>query len=135
MYLVVIWTLVIPRFLFFANANIQDFTFFFPPNLHAPCFPRYRFYFVFMIGFNFLICSIYVYWNFAHVILTSLHDCVSYFTFIVLFQHIQIMCVGFCFNLNFFFFFLLFWVLCGSQCQCEYVEFSKTIPCIAWVSD
>ena len=27
---------------------------FFPPNLHAPCIPWYRFYFVFLIGFNIL---------------------------------------------------------------------------------
>ena len=27
---------------------------FFPPNLHAPCTPRYRFYFFFMIEFNFI---------------------------------------------------------------------------------
>ena len=52
----------------------------------------------------FLVCSIYVYWIFAHVILASLHDCVSYFTFIFLFQHIQIMCVWFLFQFLIFIF-------------------------------
>ena len=50
----VFWTLVISWFLTFANANMHNFTFFFSPNLHAPCAPRYVFCFFFVIGFNFI---------------------------------------------------------------------------------
>ena len=54
---------------------------------------------------------------FAHVILASIRDCVSYFSFIVLVKHIQIMCFCFLFQFQFLFiFYFSFWVLCGSQC-------------------
>ena len=51
-----------------------------------------------------------------HVILASLRECVNYFSFIVSFQHIQIMCVCFLFQFLFIFYFE-FWFLCGWQCH------------------
>ena len=90
----VFWTLVISWFLTFANANMHNFTFFFSPNLHAPCTPRYVFCFFFVIGFNFIGLFDLSLLYFAHVILLHFVS-VSYFSFIVFFQHIQIMCLLF----------------------------------------
>ena len=104
MYLVVIWTLVISRLWFLQMQIFMTFTFFSLQICMQPAFQGTDFTSFSWLDLIFLVCSIYVYWIFAHVILASLHDCVSYFTFIVLFQHIQIMCVWFLFQFLIFIF-------------------------------
>ena len=89
--------------------------FFFPPNLHAPCTPRYRFCICFVIGFNFIglfnlslldFCTCYFcFTSWWSVTLASL----SYF-------NISNSCVCSLFQFLFIFNFS-FWVLCGSQCH------------------
>ena len=100
----------------FRKCKYAQLHIFFPPNLHAPCIPRYRFYFIFMIGFNFFNLFKLCFLDFADVILASLHDRVSYFTFIVLFQRIQIMCVWFLFQfLIFIFCYFEFYVVINAK--------------------
>ena len=67
-----------------------------------------------------------------HVILASLRECVSYFSFIVSFQHIQIMCVCFLFQFLFIFYFE-FWVLCGWQCH-SWNDSEWASYCLVWAS-
>ena len=103
---------------------------FFPPNLHAPCIPRYRFYFVFMIGFNFLglfnLCFL-DFCPFSFSFTTWL--CQLLYLHCLISSYPNYVCLVFVSISDFYF--LLFWVLCGSQCQSKYTEFSKTFLCIS----
>ena len=97
------WTLVISWFLTSANANMHNFTFF-SPNLHAPCTPRYRFYFFFMIGFNFIGLFNLSLLNFC-TCLFQLHFVIVSVTLAPLsYFNISKLCVfAFCFNFYLFF--------------------------------
>ena len=78
----------------FRKCKYAQLHFFFSPNLHAPCTPRYVFCFFFVIGFNFIGLFDLSLLYFCTCILLHFVS-VSYFSFIVFFQHIQIMCLLF----------------------------------------
>ena len=83
---------------------------FFSPNLHAPCTPRFRFYFFFVIGFNFV----------GLFNLSLLDFCTCYFSFTSwLCQLLQLHYLISSYpNYVFaFIFYFSFWVVCGSQCH------------------
>ena len=106
---------------------------FFPPNLHAPCIQGTDFSSFSCLDLILYGCSIYVFWIFALVIFASLHDCVSYFTFIVLFQHIQIMCVWFLFQfLIFIFHYFEFYVVVNVKVNMQnFLKLSRALHGLA----
>ena len=104
---------------------------FFPPNLHAPCIPWYRFYFVFLIGFKIL----------GLFILCFLDFCTCNFSFTtwlcqLLYLHCLIstypnyVCLVFVSISNFFFSrYFEFYVVVNVKVNIQ------SFMCIAWVSD
>ena len=99
----------------FGKCKYWQLHIFFPPNLHAPCTPRYRFCFCFVIGFNFI----------GLFSLSLLDFCTCYFCFTLWLSvslaslsyfNISKSCVCSLFQFLCIFYFS-FWVLCSSQCH------------------